>query len=96
MDSLLEDNEQRQPQTIDEEYALWKKNSESMYDFVSETKLGWPSMVVEWLPTPDQSLERQELLVGTLTDVEKKNAGVDNKNYLKFCKIDYPSGEKQG
>lgn len=95
MESLLEDNEQKQPETIDEEYALWKKNSESMYDFVSETKLGWPSMVVEWLPTPDQNLERQELLVGTLTDVNEKQPDVDNRNYLKFCKIDYPSGEKQ-
>lgn len=95
MESLLEDNEQKQPQTVDEEYALWKKNSESMYDYVSETKLGWPSMVVEWLPTPDPSLERQELLVGTLTDLDGKESNVDNKNYLKFCKIDYPSGEKQ-
>ncbi|KAF0268247.1 hypothetical protein FOG48_02665 [Hanseniaspora uvarum] len=95
MESLLEDNEQKQPQTVDEEYALWKKNSESMYDYVSETKLGWPSMVVEWLPTPDPSLERQELLVGTLTDLDGKESNVVNKNYLKFCKIDYPSGEKQ-
>ena len=94
MESLLQDKEQRQPQTIDEEYALWKKNSTSMYDFVSETKLGWPSMAIEWLPTPDVSLERQELLVGTLTDKDEVDESVDKTNYLKFCKLDYPSGGK--
>ncbi|XBW34706.1 hypothetical protein QEN19_000273 [Hanseniaspora menglaensis] len=94
MDSLLEDKEQRQPQTVEEEYALWKKNSTSMYEFVSETKLGWPSMAIEWLGTADSVSQRQELLVGTLTDKGDEDQSINKTNYLKFCKLDYPSGSK--
>lgn len=94
MESLLEDKEEKQPKTVEEEYTLWKKNSTSMYDFVSETKLGWPSMAIEWIPTSDPETERQELLVGTLTDKSEEDDSVNKTNYLKFCKLNYPSGGK--
>lgn len=87
---MTEVEEPEQPTTINEEYDLWVSNVPMMYDFVSETRLTWPSLTVQWLPTEmqprevdGQQLLRQELLIGTLT--------TDNEpNYLKIAAIDLP------
>ncbi|EJS44084.1 hat2p [Saccharomyces arboricola H-6] len=78
---------QGKPLSVDEEYDLWKSNVPLMYDFVSETRLTWPSLTVQWLPTPVQEPEngiiKQELIIGTHTSGEEEN-------YLKFAEIDLP------
>ncbi|CDO93435.1 unnamed protein product [Kluyveromyces dobzhanskii CBS 2104] len=87
---MADPKEPEQPATIDEEYDLWVSNVPIMYDFVSETRLTWPSLTVQWLPTEvkprdvdGQKLLRQELLIGTLTTDEEPN-------YLKIAAIDLP------
>lgn len=87
---MAEVQEEEQPTTIEEEYDLWLSNVPMMYDFVSETRLTWPSLTVQWLPTelkPREvngiQLQRQELLIGTLT-------ADDEPNYLKIAAIDLP------
>ncbi|AJV34031.1 Hat2p [Saccharomyces cerevisiae YJM270] len=78
---------QEKPLSVDEEYDLWKSNVPLMYDFVSETRLTWPSLTVQWLPTPVQELDggfiKQELTIGTHTSGEEEN-------YLKFAEINLP------
>lgn len=70
--------------TADQEYELWKSNVPLMYDFVSETKLTWPSLTIEWLPNNAATgLETQELLLGTHTSGEEDN-------YLKVASVELP------
>ena len=68
---------QEKPLSVDEEYDLWKSNVPLMYDFVSETRLTWPSLTVQWLPTPVQESDggfiKQELIIGTHTSGEEGN-----------------------
>lgn len=68
--------------SVDEEYDLWKSNVPLMYDFVSETKLLWPSLTIQWLPSNDRSNE-QELILGTHT------SGTE-QNYLKIASVHLP------
>ena len=76
--------ENSEPLTLNQEYDLWKSNVPLMYDFVSETKLTWPSLTIQWLPgNSTQPSERQELLLGTHTSGEEAN-------YLKVAAIDLP------
>ncbi|SCU87671.1 LAME_0D11012g1_1 [Lachancea meyersii CBS 8951] len=70
--------------TIDQEYDLWKSNVPLMYDFVSETKLLWPSLTIQWLPDKDSNSTQQELIVGTHTSGEEQN-------YLKIASVELPS-----
>lgn len=70
------------PLSIDEEYELWKSNVPLMYDFVSETKLTWPSLTLEWLPHSKND-NRQEMIIGTHTSEEEQN-------YLKIAAIELP------
>ncbi|SCU79651.1 LANO_0A07030g1_1 [Lachancea nothofagi CBS 11611] len=76
--------------TVDEEYDLWKSNVPLMYDFVSETKLLWPSLTIQWLPGNAESAQ-QELILGTHTSGEEQN-------YLKIASVTLPDeilkGEK--
>lgn len=87
---MTETQEPEQPVTIDEEYDLWVSNVPIMYDFVSETRLTWPSLTTQWLPgelkpreVDGQDYFRQELLIGTHTTD-------DEPNYLKIAAIDLP------
>lgn len=73
--------------SVQEEYELWRKNCPVMYEFVSETALTWPSLTVQWLPEPIDTVERgipQKLLIGTHTSGE----AVD---YLKVASCVLPS-----
>lgn len=68
--------------SIEEEYELWKTNVPLMYDFVSETKLTWPSLTIQWLPG-NSSSTKQEMILGTHTSGE-------DDNYLKIASIELP------
>lgn len=65
------------------EYDIWRSHVPLMYDFISETKLIWPSLTIEWLPLQEKLSTRQELLIGTHTDDEEQN-------YLKIASIELP------
>lgn len=69
------------------EYAVWKKNAPYLYDLMVTTRIGWPSLTVEWLPDIEQvagGLKRHKLLLGTQT------SGTDNE-YLRIGSIDIPT-----
>ncbi|EDO18091.1 hypothetical protein Kpol_1045p78 [Vanderwaltozyma polyspora DSM 70294] len=74
--------EQEEPLTVDQEYELWKTNVPLMYDFVSETRLTWPSLTAQWLPGSEEDT-RQYMILGTHTSGEE----VD---YLKVAALDLP------
>ncbi|CCF60639.1 hypothetical protein KAFR_0L00320 [Kazachstania africana CBS 2517] len=77
--------EEERELSIDEEYKLWKSNVPLMYDFVSETKLTWPSLTVEWLPhDPQAPLTQQEMIIGTHTSDQEPN-------YVKIASIELPN-----
>ncbi|KAG0667695.1 Histone acetyltransferase type B subunit 2 [Maudiozyma exigua] len=77
--------ENNEPLTTEQEYELWKTNVPLMYDFVSETKLTWPSLTIQWLPdNKDTPRERQDLILGTHTSGEEDN-------YLKIASIELPT-----
>lgn len=69
--------------SIDEEYELWKSNVPLMYDFVSETRLTWPSLTLEWLPG-SKTDNQQQMVIGTHTSEEEKN-------FLKIASIELPN-----
>ncbi|SCU80170.1 LAFA_0B07888g1_1 [Lachancea sp. 'fantastica'] len=69
--------------SVDQEYDLWKSNVSLMYDFVSETKLLWPSLTIQWLPDEEANVLHQKLIVGTHTSGEEQN-------YLKIASVDLP------
>lgn len=77
----------QQPQEEDlspeQEYQLWRKNVPLLYDFVSETKLVWPSLTVQWLPYSKDIPNKRNLLLGTHTSNEEQN-------YLKIASIELP------
>ncbi|CCE65597.1 hypothetical protein TPHA_0M00190 [Tetrapisispora phaffii CBS 4417] len=74
--------QQEEPLTVDQEYDLWKSNVPLLYDFVSETRLTWPSLTLQWLPG-DKTSTRQHLILGTLT------SGAET-DYLKIAALDLP------
>ncbi|KAL6942487.1 hypothetical protein ACO0QE_003663 [Hanseniaspora vineae] len=78
----MSDVEDHQPETVEDEYELWKSNVPLMYEFLSETKMLWPTLTTEWLPSAADSL-RQELIIGTHTSGEEPN-------YLKIAAIELP------
>ncbi|KAL3235267.1 Histone acetyltransferase type B subunit 2 [Nakaseomyces bracarensis] len=79
------EQQNQQPMSIDEEYELWKSNVPAMYDFVSETRMTWPSLTLEWLPQHNlvSSRNRQQMIIGTHTSGEEQN-------YLKVGAVDLP------
>ena len=82
--SLNMAEENNEPLTLNQEYDLWKSNVPLMYDFVSETRLTWPSLTVQWLPGNNPQVpDRQELILGTHTSGEETN-------YLKIAAVDLP------
>ncbi|CCK70366.1 Hat2p KNAG_0E00980 [Huiozyma naganishii CBS 8797] len=78
-------SDENRPLDPSEEYDLWKSNVPMMYDFVSETRLVWPSLTVQWLPhSAPNPVTRQELILGTHTSDEEQN-------YLKIAVVDLPT-----
>ncbi|AGO11277.1 AaceriACR017Wp [[Ashbya] aceris (nom. inval.)] len=84
MSDYEDDNTDVQSLTVEEEYELWNSNVPVMYEFVSETKLTWPSLTIQWLPSDAETLQ-QSLIFGTHTAGEETN-------YLKVATIDLPAG----
>ncbi|KAF5448986.1 hypothetical protein F2P56_029476 [Juglans regia] len=59
---------------VEEDYAVWKKNTPFLYDLVISHPLEWPSLTVHWVPLPaplpypsDPSLAIHKLVLGTHT-----------------------------
>jgi hypothetical protein len=59
---------------VDEDYAVWRKNTPFLYDLVISHPLEWPSLTVHWAPIPaplplasDPSLAVHRLVLGTHT-----------------------------
>ncbi|KAJ8452974.1 hypothetical protein Cgig2_014737 [Carnegiea gigantea] len=65
-------------QRLNEEFEVWKRNTPVLYDLVIYHMLEWPSLTVQWLPTPpridpDTSLPVHTLILGTHTSDEAPN-----------------------
>ncbi|GAB2219468.1 hypothetical protein Drorol1_Dr00007104 [Drosera rotundifolia] len=63
---------------VEEEYNVWKKNTPFLYNFIISHPLEWPSLTVQWLPSPpqpvaDSSLSIHKLILGTHTSDESPN-----------------------
>jgi histone-binding protein RBBP4 len=59
---------------VDEDYAVWRKNTPFLYDLVISHHLEWPPLTVHWAPIPaplphasDPSLAVHRLVLGTHT-----------------------------
>lgn len=62
---------------IAEEFSVWKKNTPLLYDLVISHSLEWPSLTVEWLPSPPSThagdLSVHKLILGTHTSDDAPN-----------------------
>ncbi|RZC55227.1 hypothetical protein C5167_014078 [Papaver somniferum] len=47
-------------QMVTEEFTVWKKNTPFLYDLVISHALEWPSLTVQWLPTPPSPPQQQD------------------------------------
>ncbi|KAK9138420.1 hypothetical protein Sjap_009014 [Stephania japonica] len=54
--------EEKEVETAAEEFSVWKKNTPFLYDLVISHALEWPSLTLQWLPSPPH-----KLLLGTHT-----------------------------
>ncbi|PIN19154.1 Nucleosome remodeling factor, subunit CAF1/NURF55/MSI1 [Handroanthus impetiginosus] len=58
-------------EVVEEEFSVWKKNTPLLYDLVICHSLEWPSLTVQWLPSPPSSdggdLAVHKLVLGTHT-----------------------------
>lgn len=75
------------PNVIDEEYKIWKKNTPFLYDLIMTHALEWPSLTLQWLPSYDEpegaGYSVQKLLLGTHTSG-------DEMNYLMVAEVRLP------
>ncbi|KAK3028493.1 hypothetical protein RJ639_040062 [Escallonia herrerae] len=64
---------------VEEEFTVWKKNTPFLYDLVVSHALEWPSLTVQWLPSPPSpyadggSLAVHRLILGTHTSDDVPN-----------------------
>lgn len=63
---------------VEEEFSVWKKNTPFLYDLVISHSLEWPSLTVQWLPSPpslysDGSFAVHKLILGTHTSDDCPN-----------------------
>ncbi|VFQ67805.1 unnamed protein product [Cuscuta campestris] len=61
---------------VEEEFAVWKKNTPLLYDLVISHSLEWPSLTVQWLPSPpsdDGPFSVHKLILGTHTSDDCPN-----------------------
>lgn len=62
-----------------EEFSIWKKNSPYLYDLLISHSLEWPSLTVDWVPSPpfphqaNPSLAVHKLILGTHTSEDVPN-----------------------
>ncbi|KAL3613945.1 RNA-binding protein Musashi 2 [Castilleja foliolosa] len=64
-------------EVVEEEFSVWKKNTPLLYDLVICHSLEWPSLTVQWLPSPPSSfagdLAVHKLILGTHTSDDSPN-----------------------
>ncbi|KAL2459979.1 WD-40 repeat-containing protein MSI2 [Abeliophyllum distichum] len=63
-------------EVVEEEFSVWKKNTPLLYDLVVCHALEWPSLTVQWLPSPpsdDGPLAVHKLILGTHTSDDVPN-----------------------
>ncbi|XP_042494460.1 WD-40 repeat-containing protein MSI2-like isoform X1 [Macadamia integrifolia] len=70
---------------VAEEFSVWKKNTPFLYDLVISHAFEWPSLTIQWLPTPSpaqttstsnnttSSFAAQRLILGTHTSDNAPN-----------------------
>lgn len=79
-------------QDVEEEFAVWKKNTPLLYDLVVCHALEWPSLTVQWLPSPttdDGAFAVHKLILGTHTSD-------DCPNFLMVAKVHLPRNPASG
>ncbi|GAB2267853.1 hypothetical protein Dimus_002829 [Dionaea muscipula] len=74
---------------VEEEYSVWKKNTPFLYNFIISHPLEWPSLTVQWLPSPpqlipDSFLSVHKLILGTHTSDQAPN-------FLMIADVHIPS-----
>ncbi|XP_052191855.1 WD-40 repeat-containing protein MSI2 isoform X2 [Diospyros lotus] len=71
--------EEAEIEQVEEEFAVWKKNTPFLYDLVICHPLEWPSLTVHWLPSPpsphpsDDAFALHKLVLGTHTSDDFPN-----------------------
>lgn len=61
------------PDQVEEEFSVWKKNTPFLYDLLISHPLEWPSLTVHWVPlspvpcTADPTFGVHKLVLGTHT-----------------------------
>lgn len=88
---MAEEQQESGLDQLEEDYAVWKKNTPFLYDLVISHPLEWPSLTVHWVPLPaplshdsDPSLAVHRLVLGTHT-----SEGVPN--FLMVADVLLPS-----
>lgn len=75
---------------MEEEFAVWKKNTPILYDLVISHALEWPSLTVHWSPAPPQpyvdnpKFDVHGIVLGTHTSE-------DAPNYLIIADVVLPA-----
>lgn len=57
-------------EVVEEEFSVWKKNTPFLYDLVISYPLEWPSLTVQWFPSPPSDggpFAVHKLVLGTHT-----------------------------
>jgi histone-binding protein RBBP4 len=75
---MADDQDQEDMVVVEEEYAVWKKNTPFLYDLIISHPLEWPSLTVHWVPAApqpyaDPSLAVHKLILGTHTSDDYPN-----------------------
>ncbi|KAI4350269.1 hypothetical protein L6164_004740 [Bauhinia variegata] len=65
-------------QDVEEEFAIWKKNTPFLYDLIISHPLQWPSLTVHWVPSSPEphahpSFNVHKLVLGTHTSDDSPN-----------------------
>ncbi|KAJ8572208.1 hypothetical protein K7X08_008719 [Anisodus acutangulus] len=79
-------------QEVEEEFAVWKKNTPLLYNLVVCHALEWPSLTVQWLPsstTSDGAFSVHKLILGTHTSD-------DFRNFLMVANVHLPRNPASG
>ena len=69
----MADDSEMNPDQVEEEFTVWKKNTPFLYDLVISHPLEWPSLIVHWVPCSpspygaDPSFSVHELVLRTHT-----------------------------
>ncbi|XP_009791634.1 WD-40 repeat-containing protein MSI2 [Nicotiana tabacum] len=77
---------------VEEEFSVWKKNTPLLYDLVICHALEWPSLTVQWLPSPavdNGSFLTHKLILGTHTSD-------DFPNFLMVANVHLPRNPASG